>query len=248
MAIKPKDFTGNTYGKLIAVKNTMKKSKRGAYLWEVICECGNSEEREPFILAQSLKGGNTPVCKDCAKRLTSERSSTHKGTDDWLYKRWVKIRRRCNNPEDKDFIKYGALGVRIDDEFLDYGVFRNYLTSLENYNQKFTIDRIDPSKGYQRGNLRWATSKQQSRNLTFSEKESGLPVGVRKRERNGTIYYRAGWVNIEGKVCEKSFSARLEGEELALFAATEYRELMIERLNQLGAGYSEYHGTIKETI
>lgn len=43
--------------------------------------------------------------------------------------------------------------------------FIEYMRSLPGADPMLTIDRIDPNKGYERGNLRWATREQQSRNL-----------------------------------------------------------------------------------
>jgi hypothetical protein len=52
------------------------------------------------------------------------------------------------------------------EEFRDSPLaFAEYLKSLPDASPHKTIDRIDPDKGYERGNLRWATRLQQSRNL-----------------------------------------------------------------------------------
>lgn len=60
---KPKadDISGNTYGKLEVIRKTKRKSDR-KYLWECKCECGEIT----YVLARSLKNGNTSSC-GCAK-------------------------------------------------------------------------------------------------------------------------------------------------------------------------------------
>lgn len=42
--------------------------------------------------------------------------------------------------------------------------FIRYILELPNFALSLTIDRIDNNRGYERGNLRWATNGQQMRN------------------------------------------------------------------------------------
>jgi len=37
-----KDITNQKFGKLLVIKNTLTKNKQGYYLWECLCDCGNS--------------------------------------------------------------------------------------------------------------------------------------------------------------------------------------------------------------
>jgi hypothetical protein len=54
----------------------------------------------------------------------------------------------------------------VEDEFMDAEAFINYVDSeLGNKpSTKHSLDRIDNNKGYERGNLRWATRAEQARN------------------------------------------------------------------------------------
>ncbi len=72
------------------------------------------------------------------------------------------MKRRCHEPTDKDFPKYGARGITVCDLWRDdFAAFRDCVGERP---AGTTIDRIDPKKGYAPGNVRWATPLEQSRN------------------------------------------------------------------------------------
>lgn len=58
MAGKPKDITGQKFGKLTAVMITDKRDITGSCLWHCKCDCGN----ETDIALKSLTSGNTKSC------------------------------------------------------------------------------------------------------------------------------------------------------------------------------------------
>lgn len=84
-----------------------------------------------------------------------------------LYWVWKQLRQRCKNPHNKDWRNYGALGVDVyppwDASFVE---FRRYVhTTLgPKPTSAHSLDRIDPTRGYAPGNLRWASRAEQSRN------------------------------------------------------------------------------------
>jgi hypothetical protein len=86
-----------------------------------------------------------------------------------LQERWNAIKHRCQNPKCGSYRAYGAKGVTLAPAFQDDVAFVNYMKSLpdcpEKITDQHTIDRIDPTKGYEPGNLRFATQLQQMRNL-----------------------------------------------------------------------------------
>lgn len=245
MAAKIADYTGQRFGKLVAVRNTFTKLKnRRTFVWELECDCGNIVKRDISILKQHAKLHKS-ACDSCNARTVSEIATTHGDTKARLYSIHRGMMRRCYDPSFEGYENYGGKGICVEDFLHKYENFKQYVLSLPDYSDNMTLDRVNPFLGYYRGNLRWATPAQQSRNKGYN-KNDGLPTGVSLRTVGKHQHYRVCWTDTDGKKREKSFSVRLLGEEMALFVATEYRELMIDRLNQLGAGYSEYHGKMKE--
>jgi hypothetical protein len=91
--------------------------------------------------------------------------------DTRTYRAWNSMIRRCCYPEDSCYPQYGAVGVTVCERWHDYDVFHDDMGECPN---GMTLDRIDGTKGYELGNTRWATPKEQARNtrrnrmLTFN--------------------------------------------------------------------------------
>ena len=97
---------------------------------------------------------------------------------------------RCTNPNSSDYKQYGGRGITVSHEFKDFVTYNNYIKSLPNANKdSYTIDRIDNNKGYEKCNLRWATSREQQLNKNISNKNTTGYAGVTKT-RYGTYLAR----------------------------------------------------------
>lgn len=81
-----------------------------------------------------------------------------------LYKIWIGLRKRCNNPKYQRYYDYGAKGILVCEEWnSNFMSFYNW--SLNNgYKDNLSIDRINNNLGYSPDNCRWATQEIQSRN------------------------------------------------------------------------------------
>lgn len=96
-----------------------------------------------------------------------------------VYSRWLSMNQRCNNPSSTNYRNYGAKGIKICPTLTSFTDYRDYITTLPNYDpQNLQIDRIDPHKGYERGNLRWADQSVQIANQTNSGKGCNKFTGV----------------------------------------------------------------------
>jgi hypothetical protein len=69
--------------------------------------------------------------------------------------------RRCNNPEDKDYGRYGGKGIRVCERWLTY---ENFVTDMGEPEGSQTLDRKDPYGNYEPDNCRWASLSDQARN------------------------------------------------------------------------------------
>lgn len=73
------------------------------------------------------------------------------------------MKARCLNPKVDSFKRYGAKGVKVCQKWIDS--FQAFSDDVgERPSKLHQLDRIDNSIGYEPGNVRWATAKEQQRN------------------------------------------------------------------------------------
>lgn len=87
------------------------------------------------------------------------------------YKLWQAMRRRCQDPRDSKFHRYGGRGIAVcarwsssfEAFFLDVG---SRPPGRSGKRPVWTLDRIDNDGDYKPGNVRWATVSEQNLNKT----------------------------------------------------------------------------------
>lgn len=105
-----------------------------------------------------------------------------------LYSRWKAMKQRCYNPKHTYYKNYGARGISVCDEWKDNFLnFYNWAIST-GYREGLTVDRIDNDKGYSPENCRWATKKEQGRNL-----RTNRPITI-----GGETKLMCEWAEISG--------------------------------------------------
>lgn len=79
------------------------------------------------------------------------------------YRTWANIKTRCFNPKASNYSYYGGRGITVAPELA--ASFEKFLDEVgPKPTPRHTIERIDNSKGYIQGNLRWATRRENARN------------------------------------------------------------------------------------
>lgn len=139
---------GQRFGRLVVKSRLPNKNKSPRLL--CLCDCGN----EVAVRPDQLKSGKTKSCGCYNKERVIETHTTHKGSHDRLYKKWSSMKNRCNNPRYKQYGDYGGRGIKVCQEWYDYGVFREWCLS-HGYTIGLQLDRIDNNKGYEPDNCRF---------------------------------------------------------------------------------------------
>jgi hypothetical protein len=73
------------------------------------------------------------------------------------------MKSRCGNPTNPSFKRYGAMGIKVCEQWEKS--FLSFLADVgERPSRSYQLDRINSRLGYQPGNVRWVTTKEQQRN------------------------------------------------------------------------------------
>lgn len=96
-----------------------------------------------------------------------EHAHSRRGQKTIEYLRWESMVRRCHNPAQQNYRYYGARGITVCDAWRGKGGFVAFLAHIGPCpGPLFSVDRINNARGYEPGNVRWATATQQMRNKT----------------------------------------------------------------------------------
>lgn len=81
-----------------------------------------------------------------------------------LYRIWLNMKNRCNNPNTWAYKFYGKNGITVCDEWNNNPVLFYEWAVSNGYSDDLTLDRIDYTKGYYPSNCRWVNRKIQGAN------------------------------------------------------------------------------------
>lgn len=189
-------MNGLMFGRL-RVLSGAGRNRHGQPLWKCACTCG----QVCTILQAQLRSGRTQSCGCLQRQRTSQANTKHghrrggKHKDSPEYRTWLNMLRRCSDPKDKNFPRYGARGISVCEEWR-----KSFVRFLADMGPKpspiHSIDRIDNDGSYAPHNCRWATPREQTLNSRVARilEHRGLSLCLTEwAERLGITQQALSW-------------------------------------------------------
>lgn len=186
-----KNLLGRRFGRLVVIAYAGSTQDKKNAQWRCRCDCGTE-----LIVRATCFGKKPQVSCGC---YSKQISTTHGLTNSREYKAWCKAKRRCQ-PGHEHRRYYHDRGIAMCKEWVDD--FRTFYYDMGTCPSGHTLDRKDNDRGYEPGNCRWATHKEQCNNRgnNYLITHNGITINLNQwAERTGiqagTIAHRlrAGW-------------------------------------------------------
>ena len=145
---------GRRYGRWVVLEHAGNSPTTGTPVYRCRCDCGS----EAVISGQSLREGTSLSCGCLKVEEFSNRIRTHGKSQSPEYKTWLQMKSRCRMS-----MYYIRHGIQVCERWASS--FEAFVADVGiKPSPQYTLDRIDNMKGYEPGNVRWATPTQQARN------------------------------------------------------------------------------------
>ncbi len=153
------------------------------------CDCGSTAE---LPLGRVLNGRKRSHCGCETDRATNR---THGMRNSPEYSSWMAMKARCLDAGNKDYPRWGGKGVSVFSEWQQS--FESFFAHIGPRPDGTSLDRIDNTRGYEPGNVRWATKNEQASNRsdTWCVEIDGVTYGscedaARAHSVSSTTVYR----------------------------------------------------------
>jgi hypothetical protein len=152
---------GEVVGELTLVR-FLGCENRGPSRWEVECSCGTIKS----VLSTNIARLDNRGTKTCGDRSRHPKPNTRHGMASTLeYRCWKSMLRRGRGTGgERERSYYFDRGIRVCGEWIkSFTAFFEHIGPMSK-GHRIGVDRIDNDRGYEPGNVRWATPKQQCNN------------------------------------------------------------------------------------
>lgn len=156
---------GDRFGRLVILHQEGEETHCRRQKFKCQCDCGST----CVVLRRLLVNRGSQSC-GCARRENSGNAARkactrHGRTQTREYKIWAHMVDRCTKPGRSDADRYYNRGIQVHPGWVGPGGFEEFISHLGAApSATHSIDRVDNNRGYEPGNVRWATTKEQARN------------------------------------------------------------------------------------
>lgn len=190
---------GDKYGKLTVIRETesIQYGKYKIRMVQCICEC----RQETVTRLEYLRSGHTKSCGCNVNTIFAKTQITHGKSKTRIHGIWASMHSRCRNKRSKSYVNYGARGITVCEEWLQFQHFYKWAMS-NGYRNDLTIERINNNEGYCPENCTWIPRSEQSKNrrccnyITYNRVTLSVSEWADKTGMNvGTLdsRLRSGW-------------------------------------------------------
>lgn len=152
------DYTGMRFGILTVLRKTSitnGQNNRHGYSWLCLCDCGRLKNAIPVSFTKATSCG-------CRQAFRSQ-NLVHGLSKHPLYSVWIGMRTRCESGRKENYGRYGARGISVCAEWMDFRPFYDWATS-NGWQKGLQVDRIDNDGNYGPENCRIVTPKANNNN------------------------------------------------------------------------------------
>lgn len=165
------DLTGRLFGQLTVIKEVpgvRMAVGRPVRRWLVRCDCGNLKEIDQLHLTRNKGSSRSCGCVSLRKKFPTKNTIYYRR----LYHVWLQMVKRCHQPKNASYQKYGARGIKVCSSWRAYSQFYNDM--IDTYAPGLTIERIDVNGNYEPSNCTWIPNENQAKNRRTTRWVNGM--------------------------------------------------------------------------